>query len=173
MIDSYENPDCKFKCGKDGPNKCDVAVVKLDSPVTTAAMTPYPVYNRSDELGKRVQIVGWGVTGTANNVSKHDCNNGPEDGMFRAAENIVASANGVIKYVMDEENALPLEGICASGDSGGPLFLTDNHNVTWVAGVTSGSNDKDGCIWGSTDQFNRLSEQAAFIAKVLAGGPDH
>ena len=36
-----------------------------------------------------MQIAGWGVTGTANNVSKHDCNNGPEDGKFRAAENVV------------------------------------------------------------------------------------
>ena len=37
--------------------------------------------------------------------------------------------------------ALPLEGICASGDSGGPLFLLDDQNVTYIAGVNSGSGE--------------------------------
>ena len=68
--------------------------------------------------------------------------------------------------------SLPLEGICASGDSGGPLFLTDTRNVTFIAGVNSGSDDKNGCLYGSTDQFNRLSEQYAFIQHIIAGGPD-
>ena len=173
VVASYLNQACKFKCSKDGPNRCDVAVLKLARPVVTSAMTPYPVYNRSDEVGKRVQMVGWGVTGTANNISKRDCNNGPEDGVFRHAENVVTAANGVIEYKMDSPpQALPLEGISASGDSGGPLFLTDSGNVTFIAGVNSGSDDKNGCIYGSTDQFNRLSEQYAFIQHIVAGGPD-
>ena len=116
VVASYLNPDCHFRCNKDGPNRCDVAVLKLARPVVTSAMTPYPVYNRSDEVGKRVQMVGWGVTGTANNISKRDCNNGPEDGVFRHAENVVTAANGVIEYKMDSPpQALPLEGICQRG----------------------------------------------------------
>eukprot|EP01052_Picozoa_sp_SAG31_P062341 SAG31_NODE_21328_length_552_cov_0.969095_1_plen_179_part_01 len=27
VAESYENPDCKFKCGKDGPNKCPLLSV--------------------------------------------------------------------------------------------------------------------------------------------------
>jgi len=170
VVKTYLNPDCVFKCNQDGPNKCDCAVVEFGSEVKSTDLIPYNVYNDTKEVGKIIQIVGWGVTGTANNISKHNCNDGPEDGKLRHAENVVISANGVIKYKMVKPNAgaLPLEGICASGDSGGPAFLTIN-NHTFIAGVNSGSDDNNGCIYGAIDQFNRLSEQYQFIQNAISG----
>lgn len=167
---TYLNPDCKFSCIRGAPNKCDCAVVELDSAVKSTDLIHYNVYNGTDEVGKTISIVGWGVTGTANNISRRDCNDGPEDGKFRHAQNVVTKAKGVIEYKMRKPGTgiLPLEGICASGDSGGPAFLTIN-NYTYIAGVNSGSDDNNGCIYGATDQFNRLSEQYTFIQNAISG----
>merc|ERR1719350_1608884 len=67
--DSY----CKFNCKKQSPNKCDMAIIELDTPVITK---PIKVYNGTDEVGKTITFVGWGVTGTANNITSRKCDNG-------------------------------------------------------------------------------------------------
>merc|ERR1719498_2348908 len=94
-VATHFNPNCEFKLKKDGPNRCDTAIVELDG---EADVTPTPVYKWDDETGKHMDIYGWGVTGSAASISKRDCNDGPEDGKFRHGENNVervsAPSNG-------------------------------------------------------------------------------
>ena len=175
---THFNPDCQFHLLNDGPNRCDVAIVELETKEDDAPVTAVPVYNGSDEEGKTLTFFGWGVTGTADKISKRDCNDGPEDGVFRTGQNVVAKATapieggGLIEYTMranDDKRALPLEAICASGDSGSPAFITGDDGREYIAATDSGSDDKNGCAYGSTDQMCRLSRHYAWIQSVIGG----
>ena len=61
------NPSCTYSCRNDGPNKCDIAIMKLSSNVVPASAkkAALPVYKWSDEKGKTIDIYGFGVTGSA------------------------------------------------------------------------------------------------------------
>jgi hypothetical protein len=110
----------------------DVALVKLASPVTD--VVPVKIY-RGSALGKVVQIVGKGATGTG--AMGHDPM-GPNRTDLRHAFNTVSTSEGRwLSYVFDgPPTALPLEGIAGNGDSGGPLLVAVGDE--WqVAGLTS------------------------------------
>lgn len=165
------NPKCVFKLKQDGPNRCDTAIVELDG---EADVTPMPVYRWSDETGKHMDIYGWGVTGTADKITAKDCDDGPEDGKFRHGENTVervsapSGGGGIIHYTMRKNGqGLPLEAISASGDSGSPIYIKGPDGKMYIAGTNSGSNDKNGCRYGSTDQYCRLSQHYDWISSVI------
>merc|ERR1712000_579744 len=156
---------------------CDVAIVELDGEVNVEAI---PVYQWDDEQGKHMDIYGWGVTGRADKIKAKACNEGAEDSHFRHAENTVKAATapalggGLLEYTMSKNNdkdTLPLEGISASGDSGGPLFLQGPDGKRYMAGTNSGSNDNNGCKYGATDQYCRLSRHYDWIQSVIGGTP--
>ena len=52
---------------KDGPNKCDVAVMKLatNTVPASAKQGALQAYRWSDEQGKTINIYGFGITGNA------------------------------------------------------------------------------------------------------------
>lgn len=138
------------------------------------------MYQWDDEAGKHMDIYGWGVTGTADKIKARDCISGPEDGNFRHAENTVEKVSspvlggGIIYYTMSKNNAkdtLPLEGISASGDSGGPAFIQGPDGKRYIAGTNSGSDNNNGCRYGSTDQYCRLSRHYSWIQSVIDGSP--
>jgi secreted trypsin-like serine protease len=110
----------------------DVALVKLASPVTD--VVPVKIY-RGSALGKVVQNVGKGATGTG--AMGHDPM-GPNRTDLRHAFNTVSTSEGRwLSYVFHgPPTALPLEGIAGNGDSGGPLLVAVGDD--WqVAGLTS------------------------------------
>merc|ERR1712032_123863 len=90
----------------DGPNNCDVAIVELSS---EADVQPVPVYQWDDEVGKHMEIYGWGVTGSAATIKSKDCDDGDED--------------------------------------------------------------KNGCTYGATDQYCRLSRHYSWIHSVIGDTP--
>lgn len=110
----------------------DVALVKLTFPISDVA--PAKIYQGS-LLGKVVQIIGKGATGTG--VSGHDPS-GPNRTDLRHAFNTVSAAEGRwLSYVFDKQPAaLPLEGMAGNGDSGGPLLVAIGSQLQ-VAGLTS------------------------------------
>lgn len=110
----------------------DIALVKLASPVRDVA--PAKIYQGSP-LGKVVQIIGKGATGTG--ISGHDPS-GPNRTDLRHAFNTVTTSEGRwLSYVFDKQPAaLPLEGMAGNGDSGGPLLVAIG-NQWQVAGLTS------------------------------------
>lgn len=174
-VATYFNPKCTFKLKKDGPNSCDHAIVELDS---EANIEPYPVYRWDDETGKHMDIYGWGVTGNAATIKAKDCDDGAEDGHFRHGENNVErvsapnAGGGIVYYTMRQNGkGLPLEAISASGDSGGPVFIKGPDGRTYIAGTNSGSDDNNGCRYGSTDQYCRSSRHYDWISSVIGPQP--
>lgn len=173
---THFNPNCKFNLKEDGPNECDVAIVEL---AAEADLEPVPVYQWDDEVGRHMDIYGWGVTGDAATITSKACDDGAEDGNFRHGENTVdhvseKNGGGIIYYTMSENDAadsLPLESISASGDSGGPAFLTGADGRSYIAGTNSGSADKNGCKYGATDQYCRLSRHYGWIRSVIGDAP--
>lgn len=164
-VKGYLNPDRLFNCKRDGPNKYDVAVLEFEAAIASADVA-LPVYQSSDEVGQTITIYGFGITGTPDQyTTPKKCRKGKDDGQLRRAKNIVTSANGVIKYVMDQ-GGLEMEGIAQDGDSGGPAIIVTS-GTRYVAGVNSGTSESNSCDWGSVDEYARLSEHHAFILSVL------
>jgi hypothetical protein len=168
-VATHFNSNCQFNLKKDGPNYCDTAIVELDG---ESDVTPMPVYHWDDETGKHMDIYGWGVTGNAATIKAKDCDDGAEDGKFRHGENNVErvsekSGGGIIYYTMRKTGGLPLEAISASGDSGGPAYIQGPDGKMYIAGTNSGSNDNNGCRYGSTDQYCRLSRHYSWIQSVI------
>merc|ERR1711981_38482 len=164
------------------PPGADVALFKLRYPVEH--VTPIPVYTGLDEVGEIGTILGWGDHGIAGGKA-------PEkkvDGKLRRGENLIQHAEeGTLQYIMDSpknnvkaaekivEKAWgtikprALEAIGWSGDSGGPMLISndsdddDAHKWTLV-GVNSGGTC---CKYGSYDEFARLSPKYSWIAESM------
>lgn len=98
----------------------DIALIELEQPVQDIA--PVPLYTKSDELGKVVEIFGKGATGNGN-VGQYL--HSPHRGKLRRAFNRITHAQGQwLDYRFDcGPNALPLEGVLGDGDSGGPVLI--------------------------------------------------
>jgi len=111
----------------------DIALLKLAAPVTGIA--PLALYESSDELGKTVEILGKGATGTG--ARGHDPK-GPNRTELRRAFNRISRVDERwVCYAFDQPpQALPLEGMSGNGDSGGPVLIQTEGD--WrVAGLAS------------------------------------
>lgn len=62
------NKGYKFTNGG-GPVGADVALLVLDTP---SSVTPTPVYDNNDEVGKTITIIGWGDSKTAGGSMPED-----------------------------------------------------------------------------------------------------
>jgi len=165
---AYFNPGCRFKCNRDGPNECDVAVLEYSSDIAAEADT-LSVYPDADEAGRTITIYGMGITGRVTGTSNCRRFDDSSPTLIRA-KNVVTAATsrrggGVVKYQMDEDG-LHLEGMAQDGDSGGPAVIEKN-GVKYVAGANSGTQESNSCDFGSVDEYSRLSKHAHFISKVL------
>lgn len=151
----------------------DIALIKLAQPVTDVA--PIAIYKDSDEPGQIVKIIGKGATGTG--AAGHDPR-GPNRTDLRRAFNKITSAHGRwFCYVFDESpSVLPLEGITANGDSGGPaLIQVDNQ---WLLAGVSAWKVVQGNIttarpglYGQTNCNVRLSHYNEWIESVISAQP--
>ncbi|GAA4764831.1 hypothetical protein GCM10023219_06980 [Stakelama sediminis] len=115
-------------------NMRDIALLELKDPVSD--VRPMPFYTGSAEVGQVAQIFGKGATGTDQTGAPA---NAPHRGALRRAENRITDAHGPwLRYVFDcGSRALPLEGVIAGGDSGGPVLIKVDGK--WMlAGVTHG-----------------------------------
>lgn len=147
----------------------DIALLKLASPVTDAA--PVKVF-RDSPVGKQVQIVGKGATGTgAMGHSPH----GPNRTDLRRAFNEIAASEGRwLRYTFRRPpDALPLEGAAGNGDSGGPLLVAVDDE--WqVAGLTSwkrvDGNPKEFCpgMYGQVNVAVHLAHYLDWIEATIA-----
>lgn len=114
----------------------DIALLELAKPVED--VEPVKLYLRPDELGRVVEVLGKGATGNSLTGAAPDA---PHRTRLRRAYNrIVAAKNQWLDYKFDcGRTALPLEGMTASGDSGGPVLI-DDHGAWKLAGIAQGLN---------------------------------
>ncbi|SDY95547.1 Trypsin [Lysobacter sp. yr284] len=98
----------------------DVALVKLAEPVVDVA--PVALYRGQGELGKTVEILGKGATGTG--ARGHDLDGSHRTELRRARNRIDRADARWLCYTFDRPPAaLPLEGMAGNGDSGGPVLM--------------------------------------------------
>lgn len=150
----------------------DIAVVRLEEAVE--GVEPLPLYRGEDELGAVVSLVGRGTTGTG--IEGED--GGSSDGVLRRATNIVTSVDPLVfEVVFDspgDADVTELEGVGASGDSGGPVFL-DVDGTPQVAGLNSFGDAPNGIgigQYGSMDYQTRVSAFVDWVDEVVAEGED-
>jgi hypothetical protein len=112
----------------------DIALLELAKPVED--VEPVKLHLRPDELGRVVEIFGKGATG---NSLTGAAPGAPHRTQLRRAFNRIAAAkNQWLYYTFDcGSTTLPLEGMTASGDSGGPVLIND-HGTWKLAGIAQG-----------------------------------
>ena len=143
----------------------DIALIQLKQSVEK--VSPLPLYEPRDELGKTVTFVGRGDFG--NGLI------GPDsvDGKMRIATNRVEKADDqwlIFKFDMPPE-CTELEGISGPGDSGGPALIQTDKGWA-IAGISSGNNDDSnqslgiGC-YGTSEYYTRVSFQLDWIESVM------
>jgi hypothetical protein len=114
----------------------DIALLELAKPVED--VEPVKLYLRPDEPGRVVEIFGKGATGNSRTGASPDAPHRTQ--LRRAFNRITAAKNQWLYYKFDcGSAALPLEGMTASGDSGGPVLI-DDHGTWKLAGIAQGSN---------------------------------
>lgn len=148
----------------------DIALVRLAQPVSDVA--PAALYTGHSEMGKVVQFLGKGATGTG---LTGVVPGSPQRGTLRRAFNRISAAEDRwITYNFDRgRGGHKLEGNSGSGDSGGPVLIKQNGKLL-LAGLTSwqtGNPDLSvpSSRYGQGTVSVRLSYYADWIEAVQAG----
>lgn len=150
----------------------DIAVVRLEEAVQ--GVEPLPLYRGLDEMGSVVTLVGRGTTATGLEGES----GGDSDGLLRRATNIVTNVEDLLFEVVFDMPAdaavTDLEGVGASGDSGGPVFV-DVDGMPHIAGLNSFGDAPNGIgigEYGSMDYQTRVSAFAGWVDEVVAEADD-
>ena len=176
----------------------DLALVELNTPVTSVA--PAVLYNNSQptELNQTATMVGYGYTGTGSagytnltfgtrlaiqNVIDAFGNQtvttgtGSQISLANFSPNLMFTdfddPNDPTVSAMGGTSPLPMEGASAPGDSGGGLFLTEN-GITYLAGVADFGTTVDRSTftasYGQINGYTRtsVSDSTNFIDSTLA-----
>lgn len=138
----------------------DIALIELVDP--SFSLLPTPPYEGSDELGSTMKLVGHGLVG--------DGEQGVYDRCFpcalRGADNVVVEASEfLLRFRFDDPAtaaSLPLEGVGAGGDSGGPVMV-ETAQGRFVAGVSSFGSKR----YGESDHYTRVSQELGWMLEVM------
>lgn len=143
------------------PPEVDLALIRLAEPVPPSVATGVMPNRATDELGKMLVIAGYGDFGPTGTPLAR------EDGRLRAVENEVADAGPLRLFLpFDAPPAgLPLEGIGAAGDSGGPAISFGPFFGMKLMGVSSGADGPPGA-YGTVDVYTRVSSHIAWLEEV-------
>lgn len=146
----------------------DLALIQLNRPVSS--IEPSPLFIETNELGKHINIVGRGWTGTGLTGAVEN------DQKFRMATNRIDSVSTHwIKFRFDEPNnpnTTEMEGVSGPGDSGGPAFI-EIDGQKFLAGISSNQiNEQIGLKegqYGVIEYYTRVSGYIQWIDEVLSG----
>ena len=149
-------------------SSADMALLKLREPVTDIA--PALLYERADETGKEIVIIGNGQTGNGLTGATQN------DGKRRGATNKIDGSleNSLIVIFDAPPFGTDLEGAGGSNDSGTPAFYEENGKL-YLLGVGSfGSGDRKAGTAGkylTFDAFARVSTRRQWILDVIKTNP--
>jgi hypothetical protein len=154
----------------------DIALLELAEPVDD--VEPVKLYHSTDENGRVAEIFGKGATGNSSTGAAPDAPHRTQ--LRRAFNRITAAKNQWLYYRFDcGKNALPLEGMTGSGDSGGPLLIKD-HGAWKLAGIAQGQDATKADLLalragtyrvglcGQIASYTRISFYARWISKTIA-----
>jgi hypothetical protein len=135
----YIEPDKSLFQGDAAPlmhfftSRSDIALIKLSSPVSN--IKPIHIYPNTQEKGKTITVFGRGATG--NGLIGEIAETKPLR-QLNQFNNVIESAESRwLTFKFDKPaNALPLEGMHASGDSGGASVIFQE-GVPYLVGLSS------------------------------------
>jgi hypothetical protein len=147
----------------------DIALIELIEAVTD--VVPARLYPDGDELGQHIWFVGAGGTGHGKEGVAVDLV--ANRGQLRKAQNQVFTVAGpLIKFSFDAPpNALPLEGVSAGGDSGGPAYRIDKNQFS-LLGVSSRGDSGAVGFYGSVDVYTRVSFFVPWALQLMDSVPE-
>jgi hypothetical protein len=148
-------------------NAHDIALIKLSTKLPDNA--PIKIYSGNKELGQIIEGYGRGTTGNGNTGSVNGTN-----GVLRQLQNrIDETHDNWLSITFDRgENALELEGIDGSWDSGGPLVIKSN-GKKYLVGlfcwdyIEGNLEDFEAGYYGNKSYQVRLSSYAEWIRKTI------
>ena len=149
-------------------SSADIALIKLAAPVT--GITPFRLDVGTAVTGMEVAILGRGATG---NGLVGEYPNSPHDGELRLAYSRIISSDGRwLRLRFDVPGqALTLEGMPGTGDSGGPIMILVNGK--WVvAGLVSHKfasgelRDFQCCHYGQISYQSRMAYYLPWIRQT-------
>lgn len=149
-------------------SSADIALLKLKEPVTD--ITPALLYDKIDEPGKIVTLVGYGVTGTGLTGATG------ERGKLRGATNRIEGAleNSLLLVFDAPPLGTDLEGVSGAGDSGSPALYEENGKL-YIIGVGSfnSGDPKEGTVgkYGTFEGYARISTRRAWILDTMKADP--
>lgn len=133
--------------GQDGAN--DIALVKLSAPVTN--VVPSQLYRQSPLIADDVAFVGFGARGSQPFGTKR-IGYTPIDGL----------TSQLITWNFDDTG----ESNTGPGDSGSPLYITNN-GIQYLAGVVSGGTDPNGGL-GDLAYNTRVDTYLSWIESITS-----
>ncbi len=130
----------------------DLALVELEAPVTD--VLPFGLYDRSDEQGQEVLLLGRGDFGNGIRGVR---------GFDRALRQVTNQIDEVDSYWLkmrfdEPPDGTKLEGVCGNGDSGGPALIERNSQFL-LAGVSSWQKTGGRPLgtYGCVEHYTRVS----------------
>jgi len=142
----------------DGNDTVDLALVELETPVEN--MLPFDLYDRFDEQGQEVLLLGRGEFGNGIRGAR---------GTDRALRQVTNKVDEVDDYWLKLRFDAPpdgthLEGVCGRGDSGGPAFI-QGHGSFLLAGISSWqkTGDRPLGLYGCVEHYTRVSRFVDWI----------
>jgi len=150
-------------------SRSDIALIKLTLPVSD--VKPINIYTGRSEKGKTITVFGKGATG--NGLTGENSETKPLR-VINQFQNIVEKAAGNwLAFKFDEPgNALSLEGMHGSGDSGGAAVIFQN-GTPFLVGLSSWQlahgdiSTFKGGLYGTTAYQVRVSNYHSWILDVL------
>ena len=144
----------------------DLVLLRLREPVDGIA--PVLLYDRDDEPGKIVTIVGYGDTGNGLTRDRHE-----RGKVFAARNRVEAALENSIIFTFDTPPAgLDLEGVPGPGDSGCPALLEENGKLyTLGVGSFNTGDEETASAYGTVDAFARVSTNRKWILDTIAADP--
>ncbi|WP_340678742.1 trypsin-like serine protease [Paraglaciecola sp.] len=148
----------------------DIALLKLSTNLPDVA--PIEIYAGNEELGKIITGFGKGTTGDGNIGS---ISGTQKEGVLRQLQNrIEETHSNWLSITFDKgDDALHLEGIDGSWDSGGPLIMT-SHGKNYLVGLFSwdyiegNASEFIAGLYGNKSYQVRISTYSDWLRKTMS-----